>query len=77
MTNVTTAVDVLIHARSSWDVLSDDEKHTAVTEALDELTETGERIMESELTDRRYRVTRWIDKGDGKFVALEKEEIED
>lgn len=39
--------------------------------------ETGERIMHSELTDTTYRVTKWVDKGDGNGVALEKEPIDD
>lgn len=37
--------------------------------------ETGERIMESPTTENVYRVTRWIDVGDGQVVALAKEEI--
>lgn len=39
--------------------------------------ETGERIMESPITGNRYRVTKWVDKGEGKAVAIEKELVED
>ena len=39
--------------------------------------ETGEKIMQSPLTGNTYKVTKWVDKGDGKFVALEKELVED
>ena len=35
--------------------------------------ETGEMGMYSRLTDTYYRVTKWVDKGDGLFLALEKE----
>lgn len=38
--------------------------------------ETGEQYMESELTEKTYRVTRWIDAGDGQIVALSKHEVE-
>lgn len=37
--------------------------------------ETGEKILTSPITGHRYRVTRWVNKGDGKFVALEKQRI--
>jgi len=39
--------------------------------------ETGEKILESPLTGNTYRVTKWVDQGDGKFVAIEKELIDD
>lgn len=39
--------------------------------------EYGERIIESPLTDAKYRVTRWVEKGDGKIDALKKEKIDD
>jgi hypothetical protein len=42
-----------------------------------EQIETGERIMESPTTDHRYRVTEWVDHGDGKFTALEKDRIKE
>jgi hypothetical protein len=35
--------------------------------------ETGEKICRSELTSTVYRVTRWVELGDGKIVALHKE----
>jgi len=38
--------------------------------------ETGERIVRSEVTDTVYRVTKWVDKGDGRLLSLHKEEIE-
>lgn len=37
---------------------------------------TGEQIMESPVTETKYRVTRWIDAGDGQVIALAKEEID-
>lgn len=42
-----------------------------------DLVETGERIMESPVTDTTYCVTKWVDKGDGRVVALEKEPIDE
>lgn len=39
--------------------------------------ETGECIKESPTTEKTYRVTRWIDAGDGQVIALSKEEIDD
>lgn len=38
--------------------------------------ERGERLMESPATETTYRVTRWIDMGDGQVVALSKEEVD-
>lgn len=35
--------------------------------------ETGEIGMYSRLTDTYYRVTKWVEQGNGKFIALEKE----
>lgn len=46
-----------------------------MTETTEPTTE--ERYMKSPITGKTYLVTKWIDKGDGKFVALEKEAIED
>lgn len=37
--------------------------------------EEGERVAHSELTGTTYLVTRWVDKGDGKMIALKKTEI--
>lgn len=37
--------------------------------------ETGEKILESPLTGNKYCVTKWVDKGDGQFIAIEKELI--
>jgi len=39
--------------------------------------QTGEKILKSPLTGNSYRVTKWVDQGDGKFVAIEKELIDD
>jgi hypothetical protein len=41
-----------------------------------EEVESGERIVESPLTGTTYRVTKWVEKGDGRIVALEKEEAQ-
>lgn len=38
--------------------------------------QTGERISHSEMTGKTYRVTKWVEKGEGKIVALQKEEVE-
>jgi len=35
--------------------------------------ETGEMGMYSRLTDTYYRVTKWVEQGDGRFIALEKQ----
>lgn len=35
--------------------------------------QTGEKLMQSPITDTIYRVTRWIEQEDGKAVALDKE----
>ena len=35
--------------------------------------ETGEMVMYSRLTDTYYRVTKWVEQGDGKFIALQKQ----
>lgn len=37
--------------------------------------QTGERYMESEMTDTTYRVTRWVELGDGQVMALSKTEV--
>ena len=37
--------------------------------------ETGERILESEITGNVYRVTKWVPHPDNQFTALEKEEL--
>ena len=39
--------------------------------------ERGERVTRSPITGAFYLVTRWIDHGDGKLRALDKEEISD
>lgn len=39
--------------------------------------ETGKQFMESEMTDRTYLVTRWVEMGDGQIMALSKREVED
>jgi hypothetical protein len=39
----------------------------------EELIEEGERIMESPITGEKYRVTKWVDKGEDKCIAIEKE----
>lgn len=60
--------------------LEDDELETLseVVEFIEDVAciETGERIMESPITEKKYRVTRWIDAGEGQVVALAKEELE-
>lgn len=38
--------------------------------------ETGEKVMQSPLTDTLYRVTRWVEKDGGLSVALSKEAVE-
>lgn len=39
--------------------------------------QTGEQLMQSPMTGTTYRVTRWIDAGDGNVIALSKQEVED
>jgi predicted RNA-binding Zn-ribbon protein involved in translation (DUF1610 family) len=39
--------------------------------------EEGERIMESPITGETYRVTKWVEKNDGRAIALEKELVGD
>lgn len=39
--------------------------------------ETGERFMTSPLTGETYRVTKWVEDGDGRMVALHKEPADD
>lgn len=39
--------------------------------------QTGEKRLHSPLTGKTYRVTKWIPKGDGKFVAIEKEVVDE
>lgn len=60
--------------------LEDDELQILdeVAEFLEETAcvETGERFMESSVTDKVYRVTKWIETDDGQFRALEKEEAD-
>lgn len=43
----------------------------------EEDVETGEIIATSQTTGNRYRVTKWVDHGDGKITALHKELIEE
>jgi len=37
---------------------------------------TGERYAKSELTGQWYRVTAWVERGETKIVAVEKDEVE-
>lgn len=37
---------------------------------------TGERVCESPITGEMYRVTQWVEKGEDRVIALEKEKIE-
>lgn len=43
----------------------------------DEQVETGERVMQSPVTGTEYLVTKWVEKSDGRAIALEKEELDD
>jgi hypothetical protein len=36
----------------------------------------GEKTMESPTTGEEYRVTKWIEAGDGQVIALQKEAVE-
>lgn len=38
---------------------------------------TGVKFLRSPITDTLYRVTKWVDKGEGRFVAIEKEEVDE
>jgi hypothetical protein len=42
---------------------------------VDEI-QTGEKIMESPITGDKYRVTMWVERGDDRCIALEKEEAD-
>jgi len=42
----------------------------------EEQVETGAKFMKSYLGEKWYRVTKWVEKGGGKFIALEKEPVE-
>jgi len=42
----------------------------------EEKVETGEKYMKSYLGERWYKVTKWVQKGEDKFIALEKEPVE-
>lgn len=73
--------DLRALSRNAEPALEPDELRT-LSEAAEFLEdaaciETGEEIMESPVTEAKYRVTRWIDAGDGQVVALAKEEIEE
>ncbi|MGQ3723556.1 hypothetical protein [Natrialba aegyptia] len=37
--------------------------------------ETGDRVMHSDLSGYSYRVTKWVPRGEGKFIALQKKRI--
>lgn len=37
---------------------------------------TGERYAKSPMTGNYYRVTKWVDKGDGKIQARQKFEVD-
>jgi len=76
MTNVTSAVDILHQAERDWEYLSEEERRGTIDEALNQLVETGEQISESPVTGEKYRVTKWIDHGEGKITAIEKEPLE-
>lgn len=39
--------------------------------------QTGEKLMDSPTTGTTYRVTRWVDAGEGQVVALAKTEADD
>lgn len=39
--------------------------------------QTGEKILESPITGNLYRVTKWVERGEGKFIALEKSTVID
>lgn len=59
----------------------EEEELQAVEEAAEFIEEaacirTGEQLMQSPMTETTYRVTRWIDAGDGNVIALSKEEVE-
>lgn len=41
-----------------------------------EQVETGERYAQSPITGDYYRVTQWVDHGDGKIQARQKEEVD-
>jgi sugar lactone lactonase YvrE len=43
----------------------------------EERIEEGERFAQSPITGATYRVTRWVEVGDGRIVAIEKERIEE
>jgi hypothetical protein len=43
----------------------------------DDTVESGERYAHSPVTDQWYRVTRWIDRGDGEILALDKEAVDE
>lgn len=49
-----------------------------VAEFLEDVAciETGEQYMESPMTKKTYRVTRWVDGGEGQIMALAKEEVD-
>lgn len=42
-----------------------------------ERIETGKRVLQSSKTGTVYLVTKWISKGEGKYVAIEKEPLPD
>jgi hypothetical protein len=67
-------------SRAAEPALEADELQTLseVAEFLEETAciETGECYQESPITEKTYRVTRWIDAGDGQVVALAKEEVD-
>ena len=67
--------------RDAEPALTDTERETleATIEWIEDAAciETGERLMDNPATDMTYRVTRWIDAGDGNVIALSKQEVED
>jgi hypothetical protein len=75
--NVTAAATTLDQLVTTWDLLTPEERKEAAEEALECLVVEGERVMQSAVTDEAYRVTKWIDLGDGKVTAIEKEPVEE
>lgn len=74
------AKDVRRVSRAADPALEGDELQVLdeVADFLEETAciETGERFMESPVTDKVYRVTKWIETDDGQLMALDKEEVD-
>jgi len=60
--------------------LTDDEVGTLVevAEWIEDIAnvETGEKIVSSPATGATYKATQWIERDDGRVLALEKQEVE-